>query len=67
MLPHLALSPAVSLSSLKQPSSGGDPRFTLGGEFKRLCTYKSKASHMWHYSAAVLNRDLLFKKLQCCR
>ena len=64
MLPHLALSPAVSISLLKQHGSGGDPRFTLRNEFKILSMYNSAACHLWHY--AVSNRDLLFKKLCCC-
>ena len=61
MLPHLALSPTVSISSLKQHDSGSNPRFTLRNEFKILSTYKSAASHMWHYSAAVSHHDMLFK------
>ena len=57
MFPYLSLSPTVSIPLLKQQGRGGDPRFTLGGDFKILRTYKSAAGD----SAAVSNRDFLFK------
>lgn len=57
MFPYLSLSPTVSIPLLKQQGRGSDPRFTLGGDFKILRTYKSAAGD----SAAVSNRDFLFK------
>lgn len=62
MFPYLSLSPTVSIPLLKQQGRGSDPRFTLGGDFKILRTYKSAADN----SAAVSNRDFLFKKSQYC-
>lgn len=57
MFPYLSLSPTVSIPLLKQQGRGSDPRFTLGGDFKILRTYKSAAGN----SAAISNRDFLFK------
>jgi hypothetical protein len=57
MFPYLSLSPTVSIPLLKQQGRGSDPRFTLGGDFKILRTYKSAAGD----SAAVSNRHFLFK------
>ena len=62
MFPYLSLSPTVSIPLSKQQGRGSDPRFTLGGDFKILRTYKSAAGD----SAAVSNRDFLFKKSQYC-
>jgi len=60
MFPYLSLSPTVSIPLSKQHGRGSNPRFTLGGEFKILLTYESSTSN----SAAVSNRDFMFKKSQ---